>query len=117
MFGALGDIAGLLKNARQMQEKFKTIQEDLARRTYEADAGAGAVRVTVSGRGEVIAVKISPEIVNPQDTETLEELIKAAMNAASRKSQEAMQAEMSQLTAGMNLPGLANMLGMQPPQT
>lgn len=115
MFGALGDLAGLLKNARQMQEKFKTMQEELARRTYEADSGAGAVRVTINGRNEVVAVKLTPDVVNAQDIETLEELIKAAVNAALRKNQEAMQAEMSQLTSGMNMPGLANMLGMTPP--
>ena len=73
MFGALGDLAGLLKNARQMQDKFKAMQEEMARRTFEADAGGGAVTVMVNGRGEVMAVKFQPEAVNPQDVESLEE--------------------------------------------
>jgi len=111
MFGALGDIAGLLKQARQMQEKMKSLQEELARRTFEADAGAGAVTVRVNGRNEVLSVKLQASAVSPQDTESLEELIKSATNAAQRKAQEAIQAEMSQLSAGLNLPGLANLLG------
>lgn len=111
MFGTLGDIAGLFKQASQMKERMRTLQEELAKRTHEADAGAGDVTVRVNGRGEVLAVKIRPEAVNPGDIETLEELVRAAVNAAVKKSQEAAQAEMAQITAGLNLPGLNAMLG------
>lgn len=111
MFGGLGDLMGLVKQAKSMQEKMKTMQEELARRTHEADAGAGAVTVRVNGKSEVLSVRIQPDAVKPDDVETLEEFVKSAVNAALRKSQEAMQAEMSQMTAGLNLGGLANMLG------
>ncbi|MEE8171057.1 MAG: YbaB/EbfC family nucleoid-associated protein [Phycisphaerae bacterium] len=115
MLGALGDIGGLFKQAKEMQQKVKTLQEELAKQTFDADAGAGAVAIRVNGRGDVLSVSIRPDAVNPQDVESLEELVKAAANAAHAKSREAAQAEMSKITAGMNLPGLGGMLGLKPP--
>jgi hypothetical protein len=106
MFGKLGDIAGLMKQAKQMQDRVKQLQEEAAKRTYEAEAGGGAVRVTVNGKADLIAIKIQPDAVSADDIESLEEFIKAAVNAGARKAQEAMKAEMAEITGGLNLPGM-----------
>ncbi len=109
MFGGLGNIAGILKQAKSLQENMQRMQEELAQRRYDADAGAGMVRATVNGRSELISVKIDPKAVD--DVEMLEDLITAAVNAASKKAQEAVKAEMTQLTGGLNIPGLTDQAG------
>jgi DNA-binding YbaB/EbfC family protein len=72
----------------------------------EATAGGGMVTVTANGLQEIIAVKIDKEVVNPEDSQMLEDLILAACNEALRKSKEMMQAEMGKLTGGLKIPGL-----------
>ena len=109
MFGKLGDLAGLMKSAKQIQANFAELQQELATRRYEADAGAGIVTATVDGRGTLLSVKIEPKAA--EDMELLEDLIKAAVNSAITKSQAAMQQEMSALTGGLNLPGMSELLG------
>lgn len=111
MFGALGDMMGFAKQAKALKERMEALQAEIASRSYEGDAGAGAVTARVSGRGELLAVKIRPEVVNPSDVEMLEDLIRAAVTAATRKSQEAMKEELAKLTGGMNLPGLGSLMG------
>ncbi len=108
MFGKLGDMMGLMKQAAQMKERMQQIQAELASREYEADAGGGAVTARVNGRGELLAVKIQPDAA--RDVEMLEDLVRAAVNAALRKNQDATRDEMAKLTAGLNLPGLEQML-------
>ena len=82
---------------RQMEEKTKELEE----KQYTATAGGGAVSVTVSGKKEVVAVKISPEAVDPDDVEMLEDLIVAATNEALRQAEEAAASAMSALTGGL----------------
>lgn len=108
MFGKLGDMMGLMKQAAQMKERMQQIQAELASREYEADAGGGAVSARVNGKGELLAVKIQPDAA--RDVEMLEDLVRAAVNAALRKNQDAAREEMAKLTAGLNLPGLDQML-------
>lgn len=108
MFGKLGDMMGLMKQAAQMKERMQQIQAELASREYEADSGGGAVTARVNGRGELLAVKIQPDAA--RDVEMLEDLIRAAVNAAMRKHQDAARDEMAKLTSGLNLPGLDQML-------
>lgn len=115
MFGKLGDLAGLMKSAKQIQANFAQLQQELATRRYEADAGAGLVKATVDGRGSIVSVKIEPNAVN--DLELLEDLVKAAVNTAVTKSQEAMQQEMSAMTGGLNIPGMNELLGGGPTST
>jgi len=110
MLGGLGNLAGLLKQARQMKENMEQMQAELERQTFQADAGAGLVTATVNGRGELTDIRIDPRAV--QDIEMLEDLIKAAVGAASAKARDAMKAGMARLTGGLNLPGLSDMLGM-----
>ena len=117
MFGKLGDLTGLLKSAKQMQENMARLQQELASRRFEAHAGAGLVRATVDGRGTLIDVNIEPKAA--EDIELLEDLVKAAVGSAVTKSQEAMRQEMSAMTGGLNIPGLSDMFGggATPPAT
>jgi len=109
MLGGLGNLAGMLKQAKSLQENMQKIQESLAQQRFDADAGAGMVRAQVNGRGELIEVKIDPKAT--EDVELLEDLIKAAVAAAAQKAQEGMKAEMAKLTGGMDIPGLSDLMG------
>ncbi len=109
MLGGLGNMMGILKHAKEFQEKVAQMRAELESRRYSADAGGGAVAVTVDGKGSVIRVKIEPSAT--ADVELLEDLVKAAVCAAVTKAQDAMQQEMRQLTGGLNIPGLTDMLG------
>ncbi len=97
----LGD---LMKGAREMQEKMKAMQEELARKTVTADAGAGMVQATVNGRLELVRLRIDKEKIDLNDTELLEDVIIAAVGAAQRKASEMMQQEMQKMAADMGLP-------------
>lgn len=97
---------------RQLQARMMKIQEDLASQTVEASAGGGAVTVTISEIGmgpaqaKVQSVKISAEAVDPEDIETLEDLVVAAVNEALSKAQKAAADKLGPLTGGMKLPGM-----------
>jgi DNA-binding YbaB/EbfC family protein len=97
-------IGNLMKQAQQMQERVKKLQEEAAGKTIEASSGGGMVTVVANGRQEVLSIKIDPSVVDPNDLEMLQDLISAAVNEALRKSQDLMKEEMSKLTAGMGLP-------------
>ncbi len=109
MFGGLGDLAGLVKSAKHMQENMAKLQEELANKRYEGDAGGGMVHAVVDGKCMLIDIKIEPQAA--QDVELLEDLVKAAVGSAVQKSQEAMKGEMASLTGGVNIPGLSDMMG------
>ena len=111
MFGQLGNIAGLMKQAKEMQSKMKEMQEAVANARFEAESGAGTVKATVTGKMELVALTISPETVKSGDVEMLEDLIKSAVCAAQRKAADGMRAEMQKMTGGMNLPGLEGLMG------
>ena len=97
---------------RQLQARIQKMQDDLARETVEATAGGGAVTVTIGeiGMGPAQAklqrVRISPEAVDPEDIETLEDLLVAAVNEALSKAQKVAADKLGPLTGGMNLPGM-----------
>ena len=101
-----GGMGNLLKQARQMQEKVAKLQEEAASRTVEASAGGGMVNVTANGAGDILSVKIEKQVVDPEDVEMLEDLVRAACNEASRKGREMVAEEMKKLTGGLNIPGL-----------
>ena len=109
MLGGLGNLAGMLKQAKSLQENVQKMQDSLAQQRFEADAGAGMVRAEVNGKGELIQVKIDPKAT--EDVELLEDLVKAAVGAATQKAHEAMKAEMARVTGGLNIPGLSEMIG------
>jgi DNA-binding YbaB/EbfC family protein len=99
----LGDI---MKQAQAMQAKLAKVQEELASRSVEASSGGGMVTVTCDGQGNVLTIKIDPEVVNPQEVAMLEELVAAAVNEARKRAQEMAAEEMGKVTQGMLPPGI-----------
>jgi hypothetical protein len=112
MLGGLGDLAGMIKQAKSLQDNMQKMQEALAHQRHEADAGAGMVRAEVNGKAELLRIKIDPKAA--EDVELLEDLITAAVGAATRKAHEAAKAEMAKLTGGLNIPGLNSLMGQGP---
>jgi len=96
-----------MKQAQQMQEKMMRVQEELAGKTVEATAGGGMVTAVVNGKHELVTLKIEKEVVDPEDIEMLQDLVVAAVNEGVRKSQEMAAEEMSKITGGINIPGMA----------
>ena len=94
-----------LKQAQELQARMARAQQELAEMTLEASAGGGAVSVTVDGQQNVKSVTISPEVVDPDDVEMLQDLVLAAVTEAIAKSQEAAQQHLSGLTGGLKIPG------------
>jgi nucleoid-associated protein EbfC len=97
-------LSNIMKQAQQMQERVKKLQEEAGVKTVEATSGGGMVTVVANGRQEILSIKIDPSVVDPKDLEMLQDLVTAAVNEALRKSQELMKDEMGKLTAGMGLP-------------
>ncbi len=102
------DLGGLLKQAKALQERLASAQEDLAKRTVEGTAGGGMVTATVNGRLEVLRVGIDPTLLVEPDREMLQDLVVAAVNAAIHAAQRMMGEEMGKLGGGLGLklPGL-----------
>ena len=101
--GMPGNMTNLMKQAQKMQRQMEEKTKELEEKQYTATAGGGAVSVTVSGKKEVVAVKISPEAVDPDDVEMLQDLVLSAVNEAMRMAEEATNSEVSKLTGGMGL--------------
>lgn len=104
------DINGIMQQAQQMQGKIAKIQQDLAKMTITGSAGGGMVQVMVTGLGEVISVKIEQQLLTPDEADLLQDLIAAATNDGLRKAKETGKQAMGQLTHGINIPGLTNIL-------
>jgi hypothetical protein len=103
----IGNIGQIMKQAQKMQEQMARVQEELANKTVEATAGGGMVTVTANGKQEILAMKISPEVINPEDSAMLEDLVTAAVNEALRSSRELLQQEMTKITGGLRIPGIS----------
>ena len=99
--GMPGNMNNLMKQAQRMQRQMEETTKELESKEYTATSGGGAVSVTVSGKKEVVSVKLSEEVVDPDDIEMLEDLIMAATNEALRKMEAETQAVMSKLTGGL----------------
>jgi DNA-binding YbaB/EbfC family protein len=99
--GMPGNMNNLMKQAQRMQRQMEETTKELEEKEYSASAGGGAVTVTVSGKKEVLSVKLAEEVVDPNDIEMLQDLIVAATNEALRKMEEESQAAMSKLTGGL----------------
>ena len=105
MFGGnQGNMAGMMKKVQKLQADMAKLQEELKKRTLEVTAGGGAVKIVISGEKEIQSLKISPEAVDPEDTEMLEDLLIAAFNEAVKSVDDMTTSEMGKLTGGMNLP-------------
>ncbi len=99
--GMPGNMNNLMKQAQRMQRQMEETTKALEEKEYTASAGGGAVSVTVSGKKQVVAVKLSEEVVDPDDIEMLQDLIVAATNEALRQADEDSSAAMAKLTGGM----------------
>ena len=102
--GALGDMAGMMKKAQEMQARMGEVQESLNTITVVGESGAGLVKATATAKGELTALDIDPSIFSPDDKEVAEDLILAAIKDAQTKAAERSQQEMSKITEGLGLP-------------
>jgi DNA-binding YbaB/EbfC family protein len=103
MFGGKGGLGNLMKQAQVMQERMQKLQEELAQVEVTGEAGAGLVKITITGSHNVRRVSIDPSLLQ-DDQEMLEDLIAAAFNDANRRSEELNKSKMAELTGGMQLP-------------
>ena len=101
-----GNMQSMLRQAQKMQEDMAKLQEEFDAREYTARSGGGAVTAVVDGKHRLKTLEIQPEVVDPEDTEMLADLVIAAVNEAVRQAAETSEAEMSKVTGGMNLPGM-----------
>lgn len=99
-------VSGVMRQAQLMQEKMEAVQAEVEQKTVEATAGGGVVTVIANGKKEIESIKIKPEAVDPDDVETLEDLIMVAVNDAIKKADDMMAEGMSEITGGLNIPGL-----------
>ena len=108
--GGLGDMAGMMKKAKEMQSKMEQMQHDLESLTVVGESGAGLVKATATAKGNLTALDIDPSIFNPSEKEVVEDLILAAIKDAQAKAAAKSEEEMGKMTqdlglpAGMNLP-------------
>lgn len=103
---APGDMQAMLRQAQKMQEDAAVLQQELEEKTYTATAGGGAVEATVSGKHEITALKIQPEVIDPEDADMLADLVTAAVNEAIRQAAEDAEQQMAKVTGGLQMPGL-----------
>ena len=106
MGGGPQNMQSMLKQAQKMQEDMAAMQAELEERVYDISAGGGVINVKINGKKEFLSVKIDPEVVDPDDVETLEDLITAAVNEAVKKVEAISSEEMQRITGSMSLPGL-----------
>jgi DNA-binding YbaB/EbfC family protein len=99
----------MMKQIQKMQADLARVQEGLKDKLAQGTAGGGVVKVTVNGHQEMLSIEISPEAVDPEDVEMLQDLIVAAVNDAFRKCQDMISEEMGKVTGGLNIPGLPPM--------
>ncbi len=106
MGGGPQNMQAMLRQAQKMQEDMAALQEDLENREYEVSAGGGMVKITINGKKEVKSIKLDEQIVDPDDIETLEDILIAGVNEAIKRVESEAGEEMSKITGSMNLPGL-----------
>ena len=100
--GMPGNMNNLMKQAQKMQKQMEEKTKEIEEKEWEATAGGGAVTVKISGKKEIVSVKLSPEVVDPEDIEMLEDLIVAATNEALRKMEEESAAVMNSIAGGLS---------------
>jgi len=105
-------LGNLMKEAQRLQAEMAKMQEAAKQKTVEASSGGGMVTVVASGAGEIVSITIDKEVVNPDDIEMLQDLVKAACNEALKRAADMVNEEMSKLTGGMQIPGIGDLGGM-----
>ncbi len=107
MGGGPQNMNAMIRQAQKMQEDMEALQADLDEREYDISAGGGMVKLKINGKREVLSIDISPDIVDPDDVETLADIITAAVNEGIKRVDDTNSAEMAKLTGGMGgLPGM-----------
>ena len=106
MGGGPQNMQAMIRQAQKMQEDMEALQADLDSREYDVKAGGGMVEVKINGKKEILSIDIKPEIVDPDDIETLSDILVAAVNEAIKRVEDTNSAEMSKITGNMGMPGL-----------
>jgi len=106
MGGGPQNMQAMIRQAQKMQEDMAAKQEELNEREYDISAGGGVVNVKINGKKEILAIDLKPEIVDPDDIETLSDILVAAVNEAIKRVEDTNNAELNKITGPMNLPGL-----------
>ena len=96
----------MMKKIQQMQEDMQNAQQEVENSEFSASAGGGAVEVTVNGSHEILSIKMKPEVVDPEDTDMLEDLLIAALNESIKKANDAMEQGIERAKGGLSIPGL-----------
>ena len=104
--GGAQNMNAMIRQAQKMQEDMATLQEELDAREYDVSAGGGVVGVKINGKKEVLAIDIKPEIVDPDDIETLSDILVAAINEAIKRVEDTNSEEMAKITGNIGMPGL-----------
>ena len=106
MGGGPQNMNAMIKQAQKMQEDMEALQAELDEREYDISAGGGMVTLKINGKKEVLSMDIKPEIVDPDDTETLADIIIAAVNEGIKRVEDTNSAEMAKVTGSIGLPGM-----------
>ena len=106
MGGGAQNMNAMLRQAQKMQEDMAALQEELDAKEYEVSAGGGVVAVKINGKKEILAIDIKPEIVDPDDIETLSDILVAAVNEAIKRVEDTNAQEMSKITGSIGMPGM-----------
>ena len=104
--GGAGNMNAMLQQAQKMQEDMAAKQEELEAREYDISAGGGAVNLKINGKKQILALDIAPEIVDPDDIETLSDILIAAVNEAIKRVEDTSNDEMSKITGALGMPGI-----------
>ena len=106
MGGGPQNMNAMIKQAQKMQEDMEALQAELDEREYDISAGGGMVSLKINGKKEILSLDIDPEIVDPDDTETLSDIIIAAVNEGIKRVEETNSSEMAKVTGSIGLPGM-----------
>ena len=106
MGGGPTDMNSMIRQAQKMQEQMAEKQAELDEREYEVQAGGGVVTVKIKGTKEILDIQLQPEVVDPDDVETLQDILVAAVNEAIKKVESTNEQELGKITGNMNLPGM-----------
>lgn len=101
-----GNQKDMLRQVQKMQQDMQDMQEELENREFEISAGGGVCKITITGAKKIQSIELKPEIVDPDDLETLQDILVAGVNEAIARVEETTNNEMSKLTGGLNIPGL-----------
>ena len=106
MGGGPGNMQAMLRQAQKMQEDMEALQAELDEREYDISAGGGVVNLKINGKREILSIDIKPEIVDPDDIETLSDILVAAINEAIKRVNDTNEKEMAAITGQMSMPGM-----------